>query len=72
MLKGDTKAIFTAASLATKAVDYLYSLQPDDDPGVDAAARPDAGEEEGHAPARPADDPSQRVSAARIAGGPRQ
>ncbi|MGD9802518.1 MAG: ArdC family protein [Hyphomicrobiaceae bacterium] len=72
VLKGDTKAIFTAASLATKAVDYLYSLQPNDDPGVDAAARPDVGAEEGHAPARPADDPSQRVSAARIAGGPRQ
>ncbi len=72
MLKGDTKAIFTAASLATKAVDYLYSLQPNDDPGVDPAARPDVGAEEGHAPARPADDPSQRVSASRIAGGPRR
>ena len=72
VLKGDTKAIFTAASLATKAVDYLYSLQPNDDPGVDAAARPDVGAEEGHAPARPADDPSQRVSASRIAGGPRR
>jgi antirestriction protein ArdC len=72
VLKGDTKAIFTAASLATKAVDYLYSLQPDDDPSVDAAARPDAGAEEGHAPARPADDPSQRVSASRNAGGPRR
>ena len=72
VLKGDTKAIFTAASLATKAVDYLYSLQPDDDPNVDASARPDVGAEEGHAPARPADDPSQRGSASRIAGGPRQ
>ena len=28
VLKGDTKAIFTAASLATRAVDYLYGLQP--------------------------------------------
>lgn len=72
VLKGDTKAIFTAASLATKAVDYLFSLQPNDDPGVDAAARPDVGAEEGHAPARPADDSSQRVSASRIAGGPRR
>jgi antirestriction protein ArdC len=72
VLKGDTKAIFTAASLATKAVDYLYSLQPDDDPHVDAAARPDVGAEEGHAPARPADDPSQRVSTFRNTGGPRQ
>jgi antirestriction protein ArdC len=72
VLKGDTKAIFTAASLATKAVDYLYGLQPDDDPNVDASARPDAGAEEGSAPARPADDPSQRASASRRTGGPRQ
>ena len=72
VLKGDTKAIFTAASLATKAVDYLYSLQPDDDPNVEVSARPDVRAEEGHTPARPADDPSQRVSASRIAGGPRQ
>ncbi|MEQ1716371.1 MAG: zincin-like metallopeptidase domain-containing protein, partial [Hyphomicrobium sp.] len=28
VLKGDTRAIFTAASLATRAVDYLYGLQP--------------------------------------------
>lgn len=27
-LKGDTKAIFTAASLATRAVDYLFEMQP--------------------------------------------
>jgi antirestriction protein ArdC len=41
VLKGDTKAIFTAASLATRAVDYLHGLQP----GAKAAnepARPDA------------------------------
>ncbi len=72
VLKGDTKAIFTAASFATKAVDYLYSLQPDDDPDVVASARPDVGAEEGQPPVRPADDPSQRVSAARNAGGPPQ
>jgi antirestriction protein ArdC len=29
VLKGDTKAIFSAASLATRAVDYLHGLQPD-------------------------------------------
>lgn len=28
VLKGDAKAIFTAASLATRAVDYLFGLQP--------------------------------------------
>lgn len=28
VLKGDTKAIFTAASLATRAVDYLNGMQP--------------------------------------------
>lgn len=28
VLKGDTKAIFTAASMANRAVDYLYGLQP--------------------------------------------
>jgi antirestriction protein ArdC len=41
VLKGDTKAIFSAASLATRAVDYLHGLQP----GAKAAnepARPDA------------------------------
>ncbi len=32
VLKGDTKAIFTAASMATRAVDYLYGLQPAPEP----------------------------------------
>ena len=32
VLKGDTKAIFTAASMATRAVDYLYGLQPAAEP----------------------------------------
>ena len=32
VLKGDTKAIFTAASMATRAVDYLYGLQPTTEP----------------------------------------
>ena len=36
VLKGDTKAIFTAASQATRAVDYLHGLQP----GAKAAPTP--------------------------------
>ena len=35
VLKGDTKAVFSAASLATRAVDYLHSLQPKPDPAPD-------------------------------------
>ncbi len=31
VLKGDKRAIFTAASLAQQATDYLYSLQPDEE-----------------------------------------
>ena len=50
VLKGDTKAIFTAASLATKAVDHLYGLQPKPDApvadgahsGTETPSRPDA------------------------------
>lgn len=38
VLKGDTKAIFTAASLATRAVDYLYGLQPAPGPAPDQHA----------------------------------
>lgn len=41
VLKGDTKAIFTAASLATRAVDYLHGLQP----------KPEASPTDGTAPA---------------------
>ena len=33
VLKGDTKAIFSAASLATRTVDYLIGLQPKPEPG---------------------------------------
>lgn len=49
VLKGDTKAIFTAASLATRTVDYLNGLQPPTTQSVpvEAAAdtpdRPEAG-----------------------------
>ena len=35
VLKGDTKAIFSAASLATRTVDYLNDLQPKPDPAPD-------------------------------------
>lgn len=38
VLKGDTKAIFTAASMATRAVDYLYGLQPKSEPAPDIKA----------------------------------
>ncbi len=38
VLKGDTKAIFTAASLATRAVEFLCEQQPGAGPGDDAAA----------------------------------
>ena len=48
VLKGDTKAIFTAASMATRAVDYLYGLQPTAEPAP--KEQPIAGEE---TPARP-------------------
>lgn len=36
VLNGDSKAIFSAASQATRAVDYLMGLQPQPDPGPDA------------------------------------
>ncbi len=39
-LKGDTKAIFTAASLATRSVDYLFAKQPQ----VDAMPESGAGD----------------------------
>ncbi len=48
VLKGDTKAIFTAASMATRAVDYLYGLQPTAEPAP--KMQPIAGEE---TPVRP-------------------
>lgn len=42
VLKGDTRAIFTAASMATRAVDYLYGLQPASEPAP--KERPSCGE----------------------------
>lgn len=49
-LKGDTKAIFTAAALATRAVDYLMQLQPSADQTrepVDASTREPAASRPG-------------------------
>ena len=51
VLKGDTKAIFTAASLATRAVEYLNGLQP----GAKPPATP-APATEGDSPPRPSAD----------------
>lgn len=65
VLKGDTKAIFTAASFASRAVEYLHGLQPKSEPGVEHRAV-----EEG-SPSRPADDDAVPESGRRIAGGPR-
>lgn len=48
-LKGDAKAIFTAASLATRSVDYLSDLQPKPEPAPDKS-----GTASEHAPPRPA------------------
>ncbi len=53
VLKSDTKAIFSAASLATRAVDYLNGLQP----GTKAAAVPIDGD----APGRPSSDSTSSV-----------
>jgi antirestriction protein ArdC len=54
ILKGDTKAIFTAASLATRCVEYLNGLQPKmADAAPKGAEQPTAG-----APERPASNDS--------------
>jgi antirestriction protein ArdC len=66
VLKGDTKAIFTAASLATRAVAFLNDLQPKADVSADATisadpesnrdvqppSRPPVGEDDGKPAAR--------------------
>ena len=41
VLKGDAKAIFSAASLATRTVDYLIGLQPKPEPGPGTGASGD-------------------------------
>lgn len=65
VLKGDTKAIFTAASLATRAVDYLYELQPASDPAPKEKPRPCDG-----TPSRPDGETACRQDAP-LVGGPR-
>ena len=50
VLKDDSKAIFTAASLATRAVDYLFGLQRDQTPNTDPGPAPDADRAAGRAP----------------------
>lgn len=65
VLKSDTKAIFAAASLASKAVDYLHGLQP--------MSGPDAGHHAiaASSPSRPADEDAVLEAERRIVGGPR-
>jgi antirestriction protein ArdC len=58
VLKGDAKAIFSAASLATRAVDYLMDLQPKPSPEPDPAS------------SEPVDPTSRRSSAADAPEGP--
>lgn len=66
VMKGDTKAIFTASSLAARAVDYLFSLQPDA-PRSEAAqaAAPEI-------PSRSDHDPADGIALRSVpSGGPR-
>jgi antirestriction protein ArdC len=65
VLKGDTKAIFTAASLATRCVEYLNGFQPK---AADAAPH-DAEQPAAAAPERPASYGS--ASSAALSKGPR-
>ena len=58
VLKGDTKAIFSAASQATRAVEYLNGLQP----GGKASAAPE--QSDGDGPPRPSADTSTTASLA--------
>lgn len=71
VLKGDTKAIFTAASLATRAVAYLNDLQPatpdEAAPIVDGGSLEAANGEA--APERPT--PTDAARDARVPKGPR-
>lgn len=64
VLKGDTKAIFTAASLATRAVDYLYGLQPKSEPA------PDTDRHDG-LPSRPDGEGAADGAATNLPRGPR-
>jgi antirestriction protein ArdC len=66
VLKSDTKAIFTAASLATRAVDHLYGLQPTPDAPVT-----DGAHSANDTPLRPASDGEPKVAGTSNAKGPR-
>ncbi len=75
VLGGDTKAIFTAASLATRAVDYLFGLQPEPTPDAEVGhdgtlnAGETAGDTTRAMPDRTED--VSRQAASRTRGGPR-
>ncbi len=64
VLKDDSKAIFSAASLATRAVDFLIGLQPKPDPVPD----PDGASGEGAAPQRPDEAAPRDGAPARLGG----
>lgn len=70
VLKGDNKAIFTAASLATRAVDYLYGLQPKSEPEPDSDPNTDLTLIDG-APSRPAAEADFGAEPSNPSGGPR-
>lgn len=55
VLKDDEKAIFTAASMATRAVDYLIGLQPQAAPQICIDENVTASEVPSAAPDRPPD-----------------
>jgi antirestriction protein ArdC len=73
VLKGDTKAIFSAASLATRAVDYLFGLQPGASPEPGAITGGQHGDTSPRAQDRPArpEPPTERPTPSER-GGPRQ
>lgn len=66
VLKGDPKAIFTAASLATRAVDYLCGLQPDPDPDASHGQAIDDEQAFSGAATRPGE--SDRAASAKLGG----
>lgn len=73
VLKGDTKAIFSAASLATRAVDYLFGLQPGASPepgAITGGQHVDTSPRAQDRPARP-ELPTERPTPSER-GGPRQ
>lgn len=65
VVKGDTKAVFTAASLATRAVAYLNDLQPKADGSADATRADLARNTELQSPSRPPADEETSTSAPR-------